>query len=173
MPTIGQTAIGVGLNNFGTNAHGHINAALTYTAVADDVVTAYWAHGQQQGVPADGRIHLALYDFAGGLPVNRLSAEIELILPSAAAAWVSIAVNIPLTAGVIYTLCAHGDPAPLISTTAGAGNQESRHNNPTLPDPWTSDSINFFMRSYYAFVDNIPTPATGAIIYPCRAQLIT
>lgn len=170
MPIIGWDQIGAGLNNFGTNAHGHIFAANTYTAIAGDFVDEFFAYGLGQPL---GTIHFSIYEFAAGLPTDKVNAEIPLVLPMPLPAWVSVATNIPLTAGVTYTLCARGDPAPLIATTAMGPDWESRNNSGTLPDPWISDSTNFFGRSYYANVANGPPPPTSRIIFPCRAQLIT
>jgi len=153
--------------SFGTTPYALIAAGTVYTAIAGDFVDYFAFYGYN----AAGSVDMAVYDFAGGVPVNRLNVPDSIALGGAALAWFySAAVNYPLVAGTDYVCAACGVGIP-VGERAFLAAATDIGTPPGLSDPWVSAGSQNWRYTFYAHVSN--TPAGPGIYYPCKAQLIT
>ena len=147
----------------------HNGPLYLYTAVLGDIVTKLYIHGNET---IAGTWYVSLYDVIAGVPTNQIGGV--NIVPSAGAGdrWHSLAVNIPLTAGTIYTIAmANIGGATINEENTGLSVMRGTADWPP-PDPWTTAGFSDWLDSVYAET-GAPAPPATSIIFPCRAQLIT
>ena len=156
--TIGYTTVGsnaVTTQSFFTNDGHHPGIpALTYTAVAGDIVTMFHAYGSSAG---GGNIQVAVYETSGSTIGAMVGSPVTITFTSTAG-WHTAAASIPLTAGTVYTVCYDfwtGTATVLYRQQSLSGTRRSQAAGTSLPDPWvesgTTPGESF---SIYATVTN-------------------
>ena len=162
--TIGYTTAGsnaVTTQSFFTNDGHHPGVtALTYTAVADDVVTDIAVYGSSAG---GGNIQVAVYATSGSTIGAMVGSPVTVNLTSTVG-WHHTAASIPLTAGTVYTVCYDfwtGVATVLYRQQSLSGTRRSQAAGTSLPNPWvesgTTPGESF---SIYATVEEV-APAGG------------
>jgi len=155
--------------NFGTDTYALIYAATLYTAVAGDQLTHFFAYGNRGPGPT---LEVAAYDFAGGVPVNRIAPSVSIAMGAADGWWsADPPAPIDLTPGTVYCIAFSGVGFPRLFNSAEPSGI-SRDGAAPLPALWVHVGSIWFKYSVFAQVEAGAPPARR-IYYPCRAQLIT
>lgn len=164
MPIIGNNLIGPLNVTRPRNPIGHHDAIHFYTAGPNESVTQFFLYARTT-VP-DGTFNFAaVYTVTGGHLDVRVAEPTGIFIPGGALAWYSsFPVNIPLSAGVTYTIASQGQA--LFRYFNVIDSAESA-NSPTLPNPWVPLFMTPWDMSFYAVVG--PSPS-DPLKYPCCAQ---
>ena len=158
--TFGYTTVGAG-NSAIADCWGHyIN---TYTATAGDEVTQFSIYGY--GYVANQSYDLAIYDVAGGVPVNQLDTPVTVVFATGFN-WNNSGAISQVLAATTYSLCVgnvvnQGDSNPQIKLDS-LSNSTSRDLGDTLADPWVHFDLQSEILSMYATY----TPVGGAAWIP-------
>lgn len=138
----GQTdSAGNDQNALTSERRGNTYSTDFYTASAGDVVTALHAYAYSNNAGA-WTFDIALYEVSGGVPTNRIGGvHTASSSTQTSRHWVSVTgLNIPLTAGVTYTICVGNGTngaSPRFDNTAPAnGFSRANSGGSALPDPF-------------------------------------
>ena len=153
----GVTIVPTGLNRANVNALG------LYTAVAGDVVDSIHFYGNNNGSPG-ANVDFTIYDFSGGVPVNRLNTPaINIIAGSAVSQWWSspTGLGINLVVGITYCI-AMLRILPTLLHSFNVNVSQSVDNSASPPLVWNEIAVNDIDVSIYANViagspDGVPS----------------
>jgi hypothetical protein len=163
-PTFGNTTTG--------NSVGNLNAETsqglvtgTYTASTGDTVISMSIHAGKLPSVGPITIEMALYDFSGGLPVNRVGS-VETQLVDAFDIYTISGLSTALSDGTTYTIAVGAD-APFQfayddNSGGGAGNRQSYDFLTSIPATWTDAFQDTALPSMY--VTYATAPAVPVVV---------
>lgn len=167
MPTIGNPTVEAnndsGAGSSGWSPEAVTLASLRYVAAAGDTVTAVYYYSQDNSGGGGSTVDVAVYDWNGTVPVNRVG--IASITIGATLQWWSTSVSWALTAGVEY-VCAvdyntSGQPATQYAFIGGT--QMSTGNGTSMGATWSQFTTSGFRNSFYA---DVTAGAGGGFVRP-------
>lgn len=160
-PEFGYTSQGDTPSNANLHANAHNNTYVHSGTTGETVtdVTVYRSFTFAGG----GQAHCALYDFAAGVPGNRLTAQLNP--PIGTGWWTQSGLSISLSTGTDYSLAIYTASSVRDFFYDDTGGTETRFADHTsgLTDPWTDTSASSQNRVFSIYATFTAAPSGGII----------
>ncbi len=169
---IGKNVIGVSTTNPPSASRALIAIGRTYIATAGDVIDQFFFYGNDLGTSGSNS-NFAVYDYALGLPVNRVHAPVNIIAGSGISQWWGSAagLGIPLVAGTVYC-CVQDHVVTHLINYDNVSSSQSYYGVGGLPNLWINDGLTYFELSFYAnVIAGTPPTVTGGDAYNANRTL--